>query len=54
MISTNEMNKPTKLSRLGITLPEETVEKMDELRGDVPRSKFVHRSLEQYMSKKVK
>ena len=33
--------------RLGISLDEQLVEKMDEARGDVARSKFVARALEQ-------
>jgi hypothetical protein len=44
--------KRDKMERLGITLPGETLKEMDELRNDVPRSKFIFRSLIEYIEKK--
>jgi hypothetical protein len=41
-----------KASKLSITLPRQTIEQMDKARGDVPRSRFVYRSIMEYMSKK--
>jgi metal-responsive CopG/Arc/MetJ family transcriptional regulator len=45
------MKVTNRLNRLGITLPKDTLEKMDEARGDIPRSKFVYRCILDYMSK---
>jgi hypothetical protein len=42
----------SKANKLGITLPKKTLQQMDEIRGDIPRSKFIYRSLVEYMSKK--
>jgi metal-responsive CopG/Arc/MetJ family transcriptional regulator len=32
-----------KTEKLGITLPIKLLQKIDEIRGDVPRSKFIRR-----------
>lgn len=38
--------------RLGISLDKELLEKVDEARGDVARSKFVSRALEKAIEQK--
>jgi len=35
---------------MGISLPEEIWRKIDRLRGDVPRSVFIRRLIEKYLS----
>lgn len=57
MIHTNHESpespeKKERAEKLSITLPRKTIEQVDEMRGDVPRSKFVYRSLVDYLSKK--
>jgi metal-responsive CopG/Arc/MetJ family transcriptional regulator len=38
-----------KTEKLGITLPIKLLQKIDEIRGDVPRSKFIRRAIESYL-----
>jgi len=35
--------------KLGITLPVKLLEKIEHIRGDVPRSKFIRRAVETYL-----
>ena len=38
-----------KTEKLGITLPIKLLQKIENLRGDVPRSKFIRRAVESYL-----
>jgi metal-responsive CopG/Arc/MetJ family transcriptional regulator len=38
-----------KTEKLGITLPVKLLQKIDNIRGDIPRSKFIHRAIESYV-----
>jgi metal-responsive CopG/Arc/MetJ family transcriptional regulator len=35
--------------KLGITLPISLLKKIDKIRGDVPRSKFIRRAIESFL-----
>jgi metal-responsive CopG/Arc/MetJ family transcriptional regulator len=35
--------------KLGITLPKSTVERIDKVRGDVARSRYILRAIESYL-----
>jgi metal-responsive CopG/Arc/MetJ family transcriptional regulator len=35
--------------KLGITLPVKLLQKIDNIRGDIPRSKFIRRAIESYV-----
>lgn len=35
--------------KLGITLPSTLIETTDKIRGDIPRSTFIRRVIEQYI-----
>jgi metal-responsive CopG/Arc/MetJ family transcriptional regulator len=35
--------------KLGITLPKSTLQKIDQKRGDIPRSRFIRRAIERYL-----
>jgi metal-responsive CopG/Arc/MetJ family transcriptional regulator len=35
--------------KLGITLPVKLLQKIDNIRGDVPRSRFIRRAVESYL-----
>jgi metal-responsive CopG/Arc/MetJ family transcriptional regulator len=37
--------------KLGITLPKSIIRKIDQNRGDIPRSRFIRRAVESYLSK---
>lgn len=45
--STDRMDKTIKL---GITLPKSLVQQIDRLRGDIPRSRYILRAIENYVS----
>jgi hypothetical protein len=45
--STIAMDKTVKL---GITLPKSIILKIDKKRGDIPRSRYILRSIENYLS----
>jgi metal-responsive CopG/Arc/MetJ family transcriptional regulator len=47
MVSTTD-----KTQKLGITLPKSIIQKIDIVRGDVPRSTFIRRAVEGYLVKK--
>jgi len=46
MVGTTRIDKTEKV---GITLPIYLVTQADKVRGDVPRSTFIRRALEQYI-----
>jgi hypothetical protein len=35
--------------KIGITLPKSTIQKIDQRRGDVPRSRYIRRAVERYL-----
>jgi metal-responsive CopG/Arc/MetJ family transcriptional regulator len=37
--------------KLGITLPRSIIQKIDQRRGDIPRSRFIRRAVESYLDK---
>ncbi|MGC1928614.1 MAG: hypothetical protein WA667_06535 [Candidatus Nitrosopolaris sp.] len=39
------------VKNIGITLPYSTVRQADKMRGDIPRSVFILRAIENYMEK---
>ena len=40
-----------KTVKLGITLPKSILQKIDKNRADIPRSRFIRRAVESYLSK---
>jgi metal-responsive CopG/Arc/MetJ family transcriptional regulator len=46
MVSTTKIDRTEKL---GITLPKSLLHKIDNNRGDVPRSKYIRRAVESYL-----
>jgi metal-responsive CopG/Arc/MetJ family transcriptional regulator len=46
MVSTTKIDRTEKL---GITLPKSLLYKIDNNRGDVPRSKYIRRAVESYL-----
>jgi metal-responsive CopG/Arc/MetJ family transcriptional regulator len=47
--TTTTMKSEDKTEKLGITLPVKLLQKIEHLRGDVPRSKFIRRAIESYL-----
>jgi hypothetical protein len=41
-----------KTEKVGITLPISPVKQTDKARGDIPRSTFIRRAVEQYIQRK--
>jgi metal-responsive CopG/Arc/MetJ family transcriptional regulator len=37
--------------KLGITLSKSITQKIDNMCGDIPRSRYIHRAIEKYLSK---
>jgi metal-responsive CopG/Arc/MetJ family transcriptional regulator len=37
-------------AKLGITLPKSTIQKIDQKRGDIPRSRYIRRAIENYLN----
>ena len=35
--------------KLGITLPKSIIQKIDQKRGDIPRSRYIRRAIERYL-----
>jgi metal-responsive CopG/Arc/MetJ family transcriptional regulator len=35
--------------KLGITLPKSMIQKIDQRRGDIPRSRYIRRAVERYL-----
>lgn len=40
-----------KTERVGITLPNSLVKEIDKVRGEIPRSTFIRRAVEQFLRK---
>ena len=38
--------------KLGITLPKSMIQKIDQKRGDIPRSRYIRRAIERYLGSK--
>jgi metal-responsive CopG/Arc/MetJ family transcriptional regulator len=38
--------------KLGITLPKSIIQKIDQRRGDIARSRYIRRAIEKYLSSK--
>jgi metal-responsive CopG/Arc/MetJ family transcriptional regulator len=38
--------------KLGITLPKSIIQKIDNKRGDIPRSRYIRRAIERYLGSK--
>jgi metal-responsive CopG/Arc/MetJ family transcriptional regulator len=36
-------------AKLGITLPKSMIQKIDQKRGDIPRSRYIRRAVETYL-----
>jgi metal-responsive CopG/Arc/MetJ family transcriptional regulator len=52
MISTTTATKSyneDKIEKLGITLPISLLQKIDNKRGDIPRSTYIRRAVENYL-----
>lgn len=49
--STIAMDKTVKL---GITLPKSIIQRIDKKRGDIPRSRYILRSIESYLGSSSK
>ena len=47
-ITTKSYNEE-KTEKLGITLPVKLLQNIDNIRGDIPRSKFIRRAAESYV-----
>jgi metal-responsive CopG/Arc/MetJ family transcriptional regulator len=40
--------------KLGITLPKSMIQKIDQRRGDIPRSRYIRRAVERYLGSNSK
>jgi metal-responsive CopG/Arc/MetJ family transcriptional regulator len=40
--------------KLGITLPKSMIQKIDQKRGDIPRSRYIRRAIERYLNSSSK
>jgi metal-responsive CopG/Arc/MetJ family transcriptional regulator len=40
--------------KLGITLPKSIIQKIDQRRGDIPRSRYIRRAVERYVGNSSK
>jgi metal-responsive CopG/Arc/MetJ family transcriptional regulator len=40
--------------KLGITLPKSIIQKIDQRRGDIPRSRYIRRAVERYLGSNSK
>jgi metal-responsive CopG/Arc/MetJ family transcriptional regulator len=45
-------NNEDRTEKLGITLPISLLQKIDNMRGDIPRSKYIRRAIERYLKVK--
>jgi metal-responsive CopG/Arc/MetJ family transcriptional regulator len=50
--STTAANNVDRTEELGITLPISLLKKIDSNRGDIPRSKYIRRAIEDYLKSK--
>jgi metal-responsive CopG/Arc/MetJ family transcriptional regulator len=46
---TTKFYNEEKTEKLGITLPISLLQKIDKIRGDIPRSKYIRRAIESYL-----
>jgi metal-responsive CopG/Arc/MetJ family transcriptional regulator len=51
MVGTTRKN-PDRTEKLGITLPVSLLRKIDNNRGDIPRSTYIRRAVERYLKVK--
>jgi metal-responsive CopG/Arc/MetJ family transcriptional regulator len=49
MVSSTKIDRTEKL---GITLPISLLQKIDNKRGDIPRSKYIRRAIESYLKER--
>jgi metal-responsive CopG/Arc/MetJ family transcriptional regulator len=49
MVSTTAINNGDLTQKLGITLPVSLLEKIDKKRGDIPRSTYIRKAIENYL-----
>jgi metal-responsive CopG/Arc/MetJ family transcriptional regulator len=49
MVGTTRAYNEDKTGKLGITLPISLLEKIDDKRGDIPRSRYIRRAIESYL-----
>ena len=49
MVSTTAVSKGDRTEKLGITLPISLLQKIENKRGDIPRSTFIRRAVESYL-----
>jgi metal-responsive CopG/Arc/MetJ family transcriptional regulator len=47
----NVSEEKDKIDKIGITIPRKTLKEVDEVRGDIPRSRFVCRGIVEYLEK---
>ena len=47
--STNAADTMDMTVKLGITLPKSIIQKIDQVRGDIPRSRYIRRAVERYL-----
>jgi metal-responsive CopG/Arc/MetJ family transcriptional regulator len=52
MVSTTIVNNVDRTEKLGITLPISLLQKIDNNRGNIPRSKYIRRAIENYLKSK--
>ena len=49
VVSTTAVSKGDRTEKLGITLPISLLHKIDNNRGDIPRSTYIRRAVENYL-----
>jgi metal-responsive CopG/Arc/MetJ family transcriptional regulator len=49
MVSSTTVNKGDRTEKLGITLPVSLLKQIENKRGDIPRSTFIRRAIENYL-----
>jgi metal-responsive CopG/Arc/MetJ family transcriptional regulator len=54
MVSSTTVNKGDRTEKLGITLPISLLQKIENRRGDVPRSTFIRRAIENYLKGSIR
>jgi metal-responsive CopG/Arc/MetJ family transcriptional regulator len=52
MTSSTNANTMDMTVKLGITLPKSILQKIDQKRGDIARSRYIRRAIEKYLSSK--
>jgi metal-responsive CopG/Arc/MetJ family transcriptional regulator len=50
MVSGTTIATIDKTVKLGITLPKSIIQKIDQKRADIPRSRFIRRAIENYLN----